>query len=60
MRLWWPAATARISAAVRYRAESLLQDSLRELRLGGQRFTARRMLTDYVREYYAPAMSGEW
>ena len=29
------------------------------LRLGGQRFTARRMLTDYVREYYAPAIVGD-
>lgn len=29
------------------------------LRLGGQRFTARRMLTDYVREYYGPAIVGD-
>ena len=26
------------------------------LRLGGRRFTARRMVQDYVQEYYAPAI----
>jgi glycogen phosphorylase len=29
------------------------------LRLAGSRFTARRMLRDYVQEYYAPAIHGE-
>ncbi len=29
------------------------------LRLAGSRFTARRMLRDYVQEYYAPAIQGE-
>ena len=29
------------------------------LRLAGSRFTARRMLRDYVQEYYAPAIYGE-
>ena len=29
------------------------------LRLAGSRFTARRMLQDYVQEYYAPAIEGE-
>ncbi|HEY8196388.1 MAG TPA: alpha-glucan family phosphorylase [Gemmatimonadales bacterium] len=29
------------------------------LRLAGSRFTARRMLQDYVQEYYAPAIYGE-
>jgi starch phosphorylase len=29
------------------------------LRLAGGRFTARRMMQEYVQEYYAPAMSGE-
>jgi starch phosphorylase len=29
------------------------------LRLAGGRFTARRMLRDYVQEYYAPAIHGE-
>ena len=29
------------------------------LRLAGSRFTARRMVQDYVQEYYAPAIRGE-
>jgi starch phosphorylase len=29
------------------------------LRLAGSRFTARRMLREYVQEYYAPAINGE-
>jgi starch phosphorylase len=29
------------------------------LRLGGRRFTARRMLADYVQEYYLPAARGD-
>ena len=29
------------------------------LRLAGRRFTARRMVQDYVQEYYAPAIRGE-
>jgi starch phosphorylase len=29
------------------------------LRLAGSRFTARRMMREYVQEYYAPAIAGE-
>lgn len=29
------------------------------LKMGGERFTARRMLKEYVRDYYVPAMRGE-
>jgi hypothetical protein len=29
------------------------------LRLAGSRFTARRMMREYVQEYYAPAIQGE-
>jgi hypothetical protein len=29
------------------------------LRLSGARFTARRMIQDYVQEHYAPAIRGE-
>jgi hypothetical protein len=29
------------------------------MRLAGRRFTARRMVHDYVQEYYAPAIRGE-
>ena len=29
------------------------------IRLAGSRFTARRMVQDYVQEYYAPALRGE-
>jgi glycogen phosphorylase len=29
------------------------------LRLAGSRFTARRMMREYVQEYYAPAIGGE-
>jgi hypothetical protein len=29
------------------------------LRLAGTRFTARRMMHDYVQEYYAPAIEGD-
>jgi starch phosphorylase len=28
------------------------------LRLAGNRFTARRMVENYVQEYYAPAIAG--
>ena len=29
------------------------------LRLAGSKFTARRMIQDYVQEHYAPAIGGE-
>lgn len=29
------------------------------IRVAGQQFTSRRMLQNYVRQYYAPAMRGQ-
>jgi starch phosphorylase len=36
-----------------------LEKSKHALRMAGQRFTSRRMLQDYVTQYYSPAMRGE-